>query len=310
MLKQLFTLFLLLISAGIMAQTVQPNYADTFIYKSRSGKTNIIFNLPTDSVANGVLTNAGGGRLEFRKGVSLTLPNGPVTSTPSVGFNPGTTDLVAWMTAAYFKAEAPAATISGGNQVELMAPGADLVYNLSWSATRKATTQQITSLMVGGIAQSTPGTITANTTRSGTQAVNVPRNVNTALSIIVTAADGQTATASTTVSFAAKAYLGWVSSTTPTDAELLATGGSFASNNTKVFTQPAPASPQYLAYAYPASFGLLTKCEINGFPALAAMGSNGTPITRNLVNASGYSQQYYIYVTSQAQSGATKIDAD
>lgn len=309
--KQLFTLVLLLIAGCVFSQSIMPFYADQFIFKSKTGKADIYFNLPTDNVQDGVLTNAGGGKLEFRPAPKSTVPTGPTTSTPSPGFNPGTTDLAEWIRAAFFKAEAPTATIAGGYTYELMGSGPDLSFNLSWSASRKATTTPFTSIKVGGIEQSNINQVAAGAAISGTQTVTAPRNATTVFQTIVTTQDGQQATASTTVAGSAKRYFGWVSSTTPTDAQIIAAGGEFASNNTKSnYTQAKPSSPQYFLYAFPTSFGLLTKCDLNGFPGLAAMGNNGVPITRTLVNASGYSQQYYIYVTAQAQNDQLKMDAD
>lgn len=68
--KQLFTLLLLLLTAGVYAQQViEPHYADSVIFKSKTGKTEIVYKHKTDSVP-GFIFNAGGGRFIFKRGLT------------------------------------------------------------------------------------------------------------------------------------------------------------------------------------------------------------------------------------------------
>jgi hypothetical protein len=72
MLKQLFTLLFVFITAGgIYAQkVVEPHYADTVIFKSKTGKTEIVYKNATDTIP-GFLYNAGkDGRLIFKRGLA------------------------------------------------------------------------------------------------------------------------------------------------------------------------------------------------------------------------------------------------
>src|SRR5437764_7694569 len=66
MLKQLFTLVFFFLSAALMAQSVNYQYADTFYFKSKTGKTEIVYKNRTDTTP-GFLFNAGDGRLIFKR---------------------------------------------------------------------------------------------------------------------------------------------------------------------------------------------------------------------------------------------------
>lgn len=69
MLKQLLTLFFVFFSAALMAQAVNPMYADTFIFKSKTGKTEIVFKNSTDTIP-GFLFNAGNGRMLYKRALA------------------------------------------------------------------------------------------------------------------------------------------------------------------------------------------------------------------------------------------------
>jgi hypothetical protein len=222
-----------------------------------------------------------------------TLPGGAFTSLPSVGFNPGSnltpTQIIK---AAYYDSQKPIATLTGGQQVELMVGGANVNYTLNWSAKRQIATHPITSIAVNGINQ-TFTQPSALGTVNGTYVAPVQRNVTNTFKNIVTTDDGKADTASTTFTFLPKRYFGWLTTNTPADADLIAAGGELTSNYTKTWTQAAPGSSKYLVFAYPASFGVLPHIDINGFPSIASFNLT----TRSVTNASGYTQSYNIYVS-------------
>jgi hypothetical protein len=222
-----------------------------------------------------------------------TLIAGAFTSVPSVGFNPGNNLTPSQIIkAAYYASQAPTATLTGGQTLELITGGANINYTLNWSAGRLSATQPLSTITVGGISQtftqpSAPGTV------SGTQVVGVQRNITNTFQNIVTTSDGKSGTASTSFTFLPKRYFGWVTTNTPVDADLITAGGELTSNFTKTWTQAAPGSAKYLVFAYPASFGLLPHIDINGFPSIASFNLT----TRSVTNASGYTQSYNIYVS-------------
>lgn len=213
------------------------------------------------------------------------------------GSGSGTIDLSGFV---QIQTQNPTATISGGFLQELINPTGDpLVYTVNWTAGRLAAgvnakaTDPIATILVGGIpqtfAQPPPGS-----TVSGTQSISVPRNINSTFSIVVTTTDGKTATASTVYPFSPKRYFGWTTTTSPTDEEILILGQEYSTSKAKDWVQGPPAPDgQHLVFAYPDSEGDLTDLKINGFPSIEAF----TKVTRELTNASGYTQSYNIYIS-------------
>lgn len=258
-----------------------------------------------DPSVNDWLPDATGG------GTVTIIPAGPTTSVPPAGFNPGT-NITAdeFIKKAFYDSQNPTASLSGGQQIELMAAGAVLPFTLSWSAGRNSATAPIQSVVVAGVSKTfTPPN--AGASISGTQAVSVTRNSNTTYSIVVTTTDGKTTTASTSFPFSPKRYVGWATSATPTDAEIIAAvGGSseFASNKSKSWILPAPGGTKYAFYAYPESFGALTQFDINKVTSIGAI----TQTHRAFTNASGYTQNYIIAVTINPSNVTitTSIDAN
>lgn len=243
-----------------------------------------------DPSVNDWLQDASGGA-----GATI-IPAGPTTSVPSVGFNPGNNISVdSFIKQAYYASQSPNSGLGGGQQLELMATGPALQFNLTWSAGRNIATNTIQSIVVAGVNQ-TFTTPAAGATISGIQLISVARNINTTYSNIVTTTDNKTATSGTSFTFLPKRYFGWVNTTTPTDANIIAAGGELSSVIAKSWVQSAPTGNQYLMYAYPAAWGALNRFDINTFPSLGAMQLT----QRNLTNASGYTQLYDIYVSTNA----------
>jgi hypothetical protein len=100
-----------------------------------------------------------------------------------------------------------------------------------------------------------------------------------------------------------KRYWGYlVNYGAPTSAQVLDTlGGSseLSTSRAGTFTVTVSGSNRYLYYAYPKSYSLLTSLKINGFENLGVF----TPqFEITLINAKGYSQLYYVYVSKTAQN--------
>ena len=93
------------------------------------------------------------------------------------------------------------------------------------------------------------------------------------------------------------AYKYWGSSTLNSidDATLRAGTNENSGKAKSSFTVPISGT-QYIFYAYPASLGVLSSISIEGFGSLEAF----TLTTRNVVNASGYTQSYNIYISNNS----------
>ena len=219
-----------------------------------------------------------------------SIAGGPITTIPVVGTNPGV-NLTAtqFINNTFYGKQPPIASLSGGNTYEYTI-GTNPLRSLVWGASRQSNTTNLSTIIVGGISQTfvnppNPGTVI------GTQAVNVPINTTTTYSNVVTASNGQSSTASTTFLYRSKYYIGYVPSSTPSDADIIAViSSNFATSFVKSGTLSAPSSSQYIIFAYPSYFGLAS-IKINGLLV------DYTLVTRSFVNASGYSTSYNIYVS-------------
>jgi hypothetical protein len=112
-------------------------------------------------------------------------------------------------------------------------------------------------------------------------------------------ATGQIAAGSTssslTISPYANKYFGTSTSNSVDDATLRAGTNEVASGKAKSnFTIPISGGTNYIFYAYPATLGALSSISVEGFGSLDAF----TLTTRNVTNASGYSQSYNIYISN------------
>lgn len=321
--KSIITLLVLIISISSFAQgikiselqeqssTVNDGYIP-FVIGGVTKKINISKISKVDSVyvrndtlfttKNGITKN-----YKLAAGSTDTVVGGAFTSIPTVGFNPGNnltpTQIIQ---AAYYATKAPIATLTGGQQLELMVGGANVNFTLTWSAKRQDARNTISSIVVNGINQSFTQPL-PNGTVTGTFVAPVQRNVTNTFRNIVTTNDNKADTASTTFTFLPKRYFGWVTTSTPTDADLIAAGGELTTNFTKTWTQAAPGGSKYLVFTYPSSFGALGHIDVNGFPALASFNLT----TRTVTNASGYTQSYNIYVSVNqfTVTGTTSISA-
>ncbi len=229
------------------------------------------------------------------------VPSGVITTVPVLGTSiPINISSADWITAAFYGAQPPTATLSGGTTLEYSIGGA-VTRSLAWTSSRQSATTNLTSIVVGGISQSfsnpsAPGTV------GSSQNVSVPINVTTTYNNVTTASNGMSVTVSTTYNYRSKYYIGYVTTSTPTDADIIAAtngsvGGVFATNYIAAGTLSTPSSSKYYMFAFPASFGLPT-IKVNGLTVII-------PLTvRSFVNASGYSTSYNIYISIFPTSGS------
>ena len=204
----------------------------------------------------------------------------------------------------------PTASLSGGFAQERLATGANLTYTLNWGAGRQGAgtnilaTATLSSIVVAGNSESftqpsAPGSV------SGTQSVSIARNTTTSFTNSVTATDGKSASAGTSFTFYDKRYLGWSTSTTPTNDEILAAVYQDNSGGSTGLTQTL-AQVGTAKYLFFANTSNVSGVVVNGFPSTAAFSLNGS-ITVN--NASGGTNTYHITVSNNpiGNVGATTV---
>lgn len=250
-----------------------------------------------------VRNNDATGWISTGGGSASLVPGGPITTIPVVGTDPGTNlSGVDWIIATFYGNQPPLATLTGGGTFEYTS-ASTFNTTLNWGASRQAATALLSSIVVASVSQSfsqpsQPGTVT------GTQSVAVPTNTATTYNNVVTTTDSKTATASTTFTYRQKMYIGYVTTSSPSDADIIAAtngnvGGTFATTYVTAGTLSTPSSTKYIVFAYPASFGTST-IKINGL----AVAYNLT--VRDFVNASGYSSSYNIYVSPFPTAGGVE----
>jgi len=103
-----------------------------------------------------------------------------------------------------------------------------------------------------------------------------------------------------------KRYWGYTSASAPNSSQVIAANGGgseLTSSKDKIgFSVVVTGTNQYVYYAYPSSFGLLTSIVVSGLESIYAFNQTTVAVT----NAQGYTQNYYVY-TSQNQFNNTTV---
>jgi hypothetical protein len=242
-----------------------------------------------------VTTDTLGGKITTNKlAIGNVAPNG----LSATGF-------LKW---ALYGNQPPTSGLTGGTTLELTS-SSTVSETLNWTAGRGSNTPILTSVVVAGISESFSQP-PQNGSTSGNQTVSVLANTTTTYSNVVTAQDGQTATATTQFNFLGKNYYGLLNDTTGIgtggqDANILALVKNFASTRALTTTTGTVTGTKFWVYVYPASLGTLTSLTFNGFPSLASMNL----VTRNFTNSQGYTQSYLFYYNKNGQTTASSIVA-
>lgn len=200
---------------------------------------------------------------------------------------------------------APTATISLslGSTQEYMASGSALSVTATWSITRPTDCRPITSITVAGTSI-TPDALNEGQSQSGTLATTLARNTNSIYTVAVNSTD-KSGSASSTITWSWKRYWGAVTSTTVTDADILAltgagvgTGSEFASSRTKSY-DGITGGGKYLVFAFPSSWGT---------PIFKVYGLTNSAFTKvrdnTFINASGGSNTYQVWVSNTPYNSA------
>lgn len=240
-------------------------------------------------------SGGGGGNIPFDGNRPITRNFSTVT-----GVNLGTSDVISTLNELLFPSQVPTATLtvtynattSSALQIE-RTNAATLSMTLNWSASRQAFTQPLASILVNGVTQSfsqpsAPGTV------SGTQAVTYVPNNTITYSNTVTTTDSKSAVANATVTALTRQYSGFLSTNTPTDAQIRGLAlQPFKTTRIQGATVIANSSPNYLIIAFDESFDPtnISQIWVGGLDQTGAF----TRTVRSFTNASGYTSNYIIY---------------
>lgn len=237
---------------------------------------------------------------------SATITGGPISSVPTVGYDPGTNiSISTWISNVFYQTQAPTASLSGGTTYELGITAA--THDLIFSYGRQAATATISTAVI------TPGPLNVYSTQpaqpgsvSGTQSVTTPSNTNRTYTLTVTTSDSKVATATTTDTWLPGRYWGRSASSTPDNTIILAVAGgnkSLSSSVAGTFTITASGS-NYPFFAYPSSLAALTSIkDVNGFEVISAFNITTVSVT----NVNGYTQNYRVYTLNAPTASSYTI---
>ena len=145
----------------------------------------------------------------------------------------------------------------------------------------------------------------ANITSTKTYSVDVQygigpiKNNNLSIPDATGRINASMASASLTITPTFKKYWGASSSSTPTDAEFIAASSDWANSNAMAsFNIAISGTAKYIFYAIPTTLVDISSIKVGGFDSYNAF----TRSARNIVNASGYSGSYIIYVSKNLSS--------
>jgi len=135
-----------------------------------------------------------------------------------------------------------------------------------------------------------------------TEAVNYPESPGGKSFTLHAAKDSESDTSTITHTFVNRVYYG-VSSTASgyAEADVEGLAGNTLSNSLARSFTVAPGSGEYILYAYPARLGAAT-FTVGGFE-----GGFQDPETVSVTNASGYTEDYYVYRSANTNLGSTTV---
>jgi hypothetical protein len=234
------------------------------------------------------------------------LTGGAITSLPTIGFNAGTNITAAqFIQNVFYQSQNPTLALSGGQTLEFRAAGTTN-YTLNWNAGRQTGTQPLSTIIVAGISQ-TFTQPSAGFTVSGTQSVTVTNNTNQTFIGATTTVDSKTAGASTTFTYQKRRFWGRSASPTPNETiiESIVGGGSELSSAIRAKSNfiITASGINYVYYAYPVSYGLLTNIVVGGFDSIDSF----TRTTVSVTNSLGYNENYYVYTSNNTFSANTPL---
>jgi hypothetical protein len=302
--KTFWVLLLCWLSQGLFAQNIVTNGIKFYSAPTQISKWSLDLN-SLDSLSNTAVPTAKAvyDLIKSKHAPNFSIP-GPITSVPTIGMNVQGANAEEWIRSAFYQSQAPTLSLSGGDDQELMAAGADQIRTVTYAAGRLSGTLPLENITVDGVIQSfsqpaQPGTVTGN------QSVSVQRNVNKTITASVITTDGKTASASTVYRWFPKNYWFTLTGETPINSDLLngyGGGDGLTSTRSKSnFSITVGSTPSRIAYAYPASLGPLTSMVVGGFESINTFTLTVLPFT----NARGFTQNYNVYVSKNVFDNIT-----
>ncbi len=270
----------------------------------------------TDSV-NKSFVNVYDSLAAFHSFIDTILPatnvGGVVSSQPSIGDTITPTNAGQWLNREFYK-RVPTLSVTGSIsyggpysailQIEKNSGTNPLMYEVL-SVTTLVNTLPITNEYFNGYSISTIAPISNPGTATDTTSAILTSNTYHTDVFKARTNDGNIATGLLQVQWLSKKYWGYASTNSPSDANLIAAAGGssiFQRGNNIAESQAlnitVSGSNKYIFFAYQSSFDTLTSLTIGGVNALSSF----THSTRAVVNASGYSATYEIYVSTATYS--------
>jgi hypothetical protein len=188
-------------------------------------------------------------------------------------------------------------------------PSGTFVLQFDWNVGRQAatSTQRATDSILTVSVDGTNRIFTqpaVGASYNGSTNLTLTYNTNKTVNLLVTTKDFKTATDAATVTVYDKRYIGWATTTTPSDAEIRAAINQDNNGGTVAYsaTLAQLGSARYLFYANTVT---CTSVTVNGFPSTSAFTLNAS---RTFTNAGGGVTTYYV-TTSNNAIGATSTTA-
>lgn len=244
-------------------------------------------------------------------GGESTITGGIVTSLPVIGIDVG--DNISPDSAfkmLYQRSAAPSASISGTPTIYELTSVDSVSISVNYTSTVNLGTVTPITTIITTSQGNTYNKGSSTSTATGTQTVKIHPNSSVTIINTVTANNGQSATASFSTVGQPKWYYGFINSTSPTDAQIIATTGTLVPSLAQIKTQTASgttvnnSTSSRFVIAVPSNLDASSTLQIwiNGLNSTDVF----TETTRSLTNASGYSQSYHIYVqNTQTASGVS-----
>jgi len=228
------------------------------------------------------------------------------------GVNPNTTNIVNWINSVFYPTHAPTSSLTitysastSSNLILENTSASTLNMTLNWSASRDASTDSLSSIVVATDTQTfsqpaQPGTV------SGTQAITVNTNTTSTFNNIVTTTDGKSNTSIATVTFQNKWFYGFNSSNAFSNSlvhnltNFFSTSRTAGTSSSSTLSMGTPSGSQYGWIAFDATLdaGNIDQIWVNGLNQTGQF----TRSTVLYTNASGYITNYIIYVQNTPTS--------
>lgn len=231
------------------------------------------------------------------------------------GVTLGTKSIKATLQELIYPAQPPTVSLTGGIAMEYMSAGSPVNQTVSYTVGRQTNTAPLSSVVVAGQSITNfDNDVTPPHSQSGTVNVSIPRNTNTTYSITATAEDGKVATATTSFTWLARRYYGFVYDTTggfasgALDATIRGLSNELNNSRTKgsggSWNSGSPGGNAIYVYAWISTAGAPSAIKMNGFDVL----DTWKVISKTFTTSTGFTTTYYIAYTKSYQNTSSYIE--